>query len=306
MAGRLPDFVEPMLAKLGQPFDSDEHWFEIKWDGIRALAFVEGGAYRLVGRSRRSATERYPELAFLGGLPPGTVLDGELVALTPQGLPDFRAVLSREQARTEARARVLARATPVTYVVFDVLYTGFESRMALPLRARRELLAPIVEACEEPRLVLSDGIVGRGRALFGEVDRRGIEGILAKRLDGAYLPGRRSDSWTKIKIRRNMPCVILGYQADETGDLRSLVIGAVEEDGELRCVGKVGSGLTDAMRAKLLALLRPRVRPGPLVECGMDAVWVEPDVYCAVAYLERTSTGNLRAPVFVELLSGSP
>ena len=111
--GSLPDFVPPMLAKLGVPFDSGEHLFEIKWDGIRALTFVEGGQHRMLTRSRNELTARYPELESLARLPEGTVLDGELVALR-DGRPDFRAVMSREHARNPRRIQALARDAPVT------------------------------------------------------------------------------------------------------------------------------------------------------------------------------------------------
>ena len=118
----LPDFIPPMLSKIGSPFDSDEHLFEIKWDGIRALASIEMGTYRLQSRRASDLLPRYPELSFLADLEPGLVLDGELVVLK-NSLPDFSAVLRREQARSSMRIRSLARSTPVTYVIFDLLYS---------------------------------------------------------------------------------------------------------------------------------------------------------------------------------------
>jgi ATP-dependent DNA ligase len=185
-----------MLAQPGVPFDSSEHVFEVKWDGTRVLAFVDSCGYRLVNRHRADVTDRYPELGFLDHLPAGTVLDGEVVVLR-QGKPDFGLLLSRNQARAPLKIRSLARTFPATYVVFDLLYQRFESLLALPLRARRRRLETVVRACTNPRLVFSDGIVGPGRAFFEAVCQKGLEGVVAKRLDGRYRPGRRA--WIKIK-----------------------------------------------------------------------------------------------------------
>src|SRR5438876_735748 len=121
----LPRFIEPMLAKQGMAFDSDDYLFEIKWDGTRTLAFVEHGGYRLVNRRRIDMTSRYPEFSFLRELPPGTVLDGEVVVLR-DGKPSFPLLLSREQARVPLKVRSSSRSMPATYIVFDVLYQDFQ------------------------------------------------------------------------------------------------------------------------------------------------------------------------------------
>ena len=291
-----------MLARLErEPFDSDEHLFEIKWDGIRALSFVQDGDYRLLSRNRFDLKPRYPELGFLANLEEGLVLDGEIIALT-DGRPDFRAVLRREQAQSPMKIEALMRSLPVSYVVFDVLYRGHESVMDLPLVERREELLAVVEPAGEPRLVLSEGMTGAGLAFFEGVRQRALEGMVAKRLNSTYQPGRRTGAWTKIKEAHELACVILGWLG-EPDDLKSLVVGT-EEDGVLVCVGRVGSGLTDAMRTLLLALCRERATDEPLIEVpetGLDAHWIEPGLFCRVRYLERTENG-LRAPVFVDLL----
>ena len=194
----LPRFVPPMLAKSGDPFDSPEHLFEVKWDGTRVLAFVESRGYRLVNRHRVDVTDRYPELGFLHDLPAGVVLDGEVVVLR-QGKPDFGLLLSRNQARAPLKIQILARTLPATYVVFDLLYDRFESLLALPLVTRRERLEKLIQGCAHPRLVFSQGVVGSGRAFFAEICHQGLEGMMAKCLDSRYRPGHRSDAWIKIK-----------------------------------------------------------------------------------------------------------
>lgn len=300
--GALPDFVPPMLASIGEPFDSDDHLFEIKWDGMRALSFTDRGAWRMFNRQRVALPERYPELAFLADLPAGTVLDGELV-VTREGVPDFQLIMRRQHARSPARIAGLARSLPVTYIVFDMIYQAFEPLADLPLVERRARLQKVVEGCGEEKLVLSEGVVGQGLALFQQASDAGLEGIVGKRLNSPYRPGRRTDAWQKMKRVHLVHCVILGYLPDGDDDFKSLVV-ALEDDGVLRSVGQVGSGIDGATREILNKKLRQHPRDEPLVPCDARGKWVEPGLYCTVSYLERTPNGGLRAPVFVELIEG--
>lgn len=302
----LPAFIPPMLARIGDPFDSDEHVFEIKWDGTRSLAFVDDGGLRLRNRKDRDMVPRYPDLAGLAALPSGTVLDGEIVILE-SGRASFSGMLKREQATTPLKVAAAANALPATYVAFDLLYRDHRSLLGESLATRREALADLLAPIEEPRLVPSDGVVGPGRAFFDAACEQDLEGIVAKRLDSPYLPGKRTDAWQKIKKSTTALCVIMGFLTDEaaTGagarDVRSLVV-ALEQDGVLSCVGRVGSGLTDRAREDLRDRLWPLVRPEPIIPSRVDAVWVEPQIFCRVRYLERTEAGDLRAPVFLGLV----
>jgi len=301
----LPEFVEPMLATSGPPFDSDEHLFEVKWDGTRMLAFVEDDACRLVNRRRREGTMRYPELSFLAGLPAGTVLDGEVVVLGADGHPEFSGMLKREQARTADRARRLAAEAPATYVVFDLLYEGFERRFDVPLAERRELLRDVLARLRSPHLIVSDGVTGTGIAFFEQICARGFEGVVAKRLKGRYEPGRRTGSWTKIKPVHRAPCAIVGFVPEGERDFKSLAVAMPDDaaGGALTYVGNVGSGLTEAHRAELRKLLFARLAAAPIVPCDTpSARWVEPGLFCFVKYTERTAAGHLRAPVFAGMV----
>ncbi len=302
MPPSLPEFIPPMLATLGQPFDSDEHLFEVKWDGMRCIAFRDDGGVRAFSRNRVPMLPRFPELELVAAVEPGIVLDGEIILLT-DGKPDFRALMGREHARGRMKIQALSRSRPVTYVVFDLLYRGYESLMKEPLATRRDRLGEVVDRAGSPGLVVSDGIVGRGTAFFEQVTSRGIEGVVAKRLDDPYRPGRRTRSWTKFKAAAEIHCVILGFSVED-GDLRSLVIAA-EENGRLRSVGRVGGGMSDEVRKELLARLERIPRAEPVIDCSTDANWVEPELFCRVRYLERTPDGNLRAPVFVDLVTPS-
>ncbi len=218
----LPLFLRPMLAQPGRPFDSDQHLFEIKWDGIRALTFIEQAGYRLVSRHGLELGALFPELAVLGDLPPGTLLDGELVVLR-SGRPDLSLVQSRQQLRSGHKIRFRARTTPATYIVFDQLYDEYRPLLGRPLSVRRDVLSSTLGSigprCDtnhagdtshagetthggdttHARVVFSQGVTGAGRAFFQQVVEQQLEGVVAKRLDSLYRPGHRNGAWIKIK-----------------------------------------------------------------------------------------------------------
>jgi len=298
---QLPEYVSPMLATLGRDaFDSDDHLFEVKWDGTRAISFLEGDGYRIFNRNKRDMFPRYPELEVLNSLERGTVLDGEIVVLR-DGKPDFSAVMSRDHASDPRRIQAMIATHPITYVVFDILYKDYESTMGLPLSERKELLSEVLDTVESPHLAKSEGLRTSGSAFFDEIERMELEGMVAKDLGSTYQPGKRTDSWIKIKTTREVQCLILGFVPDGTRDVKSLII-AVEEEGDLRCVGKVGSGLGQFMRRRLRTMLDECSREAPLIETKEVGVWVEPEFFCTVRYLEMTREGGLRAPVFVGMV----
>ena len=196
----LPAFVKPMLASSGTAFDDDNYLFEIKWDGIRMLAFLEADRYRLINRHGIDTTERYPEFAFLAGLAPGTILDGEMVVLH-RGKPDFALLQSRDKTRSPLKVRTLSQVEPATYIVFDLLYENHVPVLDRPLLERRERLEDLVRQWSRPRLVFSQSILGKGRVLFAETCRQHLEGIMAKKVTSIYQPGKRGPDWIKIKPR---------------------------------------------------------------------------------------------------------
>jgi DNA ligase D-like protein (predicted ligase) len=290
----LPTFIEPMLAKSGEPIDSDDYLFEIKWDGFRAMCYVEGGKYRLVGRRKSDYTAQFPELAPLAKLPDGSVIDGEIVAMVG-GKPDFTSLLTRQRSQSNTKPR-----HPVTFVVFDLLYRKFESMQEIPCEQRRKNLEQLLAQAPNPRIAFSQSILGEGKTYFEQVQAMGLEGMIAKRRSGPYEPGKRSGSWIKCKGSHDIVCAIIGYEPSEEHQLRSLIIAAPVE-GELRWIGQVGSGITQDMHAKLLSLLKSRVCKRPIAPCTIKGVWVVPDLFCKVSFLEWTTTGKLRGPVFESL-----
>src|SRR5262249_33247035 len=162
---KLPAFIPPMLATPAEAFDSDDFLFEIKWDGIRTLAFIEDGAYRLINRRRLEMTERYPEFGFLKDLPSGTIFDGEMIVLK-NGRPDFPSLMAGDKARTPMRIRNVSGVLPAIYVVFDLLYDNGQSLLEMALRDRRDRLAERVRQLNNSRLQLSEAIPAKGKAFF--------------------------------------------------------------------------------------------------------------------------------------------
>jgi bifunctional non-homologous end joining protein LigD len=280
----------PMLATPAAPFDAEDYLYEIKWDGVRALAAVDVGRGQLWGRHGTDYTARYPELAVLGRLPSGTVLDGELVVLQ-DGRANLPALLSRHQRRRiDPLLGSARRQPPVCYIVFDLLYAGGQSLLQETLVRRRARLRELVLRVNEPVLVHSEGVVGCGREFFARVVAQGHEGVMAKSQASRYQPGKRSRSWRKIKPVQRLPCVVIGYLAGRAGVHRLLL--ATLHAGVLRYVGQVRAGL-DVQAALARHLARGR-RSRPVVPCAQQAWWLEPELYCRVKFHGWTPHGHLR------------
>ena len=291
--------ISPMLAAQGEPFDSDDHLFEVKWNGVRALAAVEAGGWRAWGRESADYASRYPELELLRGLPPGIAFDGELVVLR-DGRADFDELMHRHQLVGPRKIQQARRLRPATYVVFDLLYAGGRSLLGRPLAERRRQLEDLVAGQNDPRLVFSQGVVGAGTTFFRQAVEQGHEGVMAKHLRSRYLPGQRGQAWRKIKPFQSIPCVVLGYSPSRQG-FRSLLVGAVWRQ-RLQYVAELTSGFTQQARRQLAPRLRELIRSQPAVACPKQAAWVEPQIYCEVRFLERTSSGRLRGASFLALL----
>ena len=206
----------PMLAVRGEPFDSPRHLFEVKWDGVRAVAAVEGGRWQVWGRGLADYQLRYPELEVLRRLPGGTVLDGELVLLQ-NGRPTLEGILRRHQLVSPRKIQYASRQLPVTYVLFDLLYWQGHVLFDQPLSQRRARLEELLQGLQEPRLAFSAGVVGPGREFFNQAVAQGHEGVMAKYLASPYVPGRRVSSWRKMKPR--LPQAVRGRDGGGTDPL---------------------------------------------------------------------------------------
>ena len=248
----------PMLATKAAPFDAEDYLFEVKWDGVRALAAVEQDSWSLSGRHGVDYTSRYPELAVLRRLPSGTVVDGELVALD-RGRADLPTLL-RRHLRRRPRLECCASAL-IVYVLFDLLSLRGRALLKEPLVRRRALLRELLDQVNDPLLAYSGSIMGAGRTFFDQVVAAGHEGVMAKKHTSCYLAGQRSSSWRKIKPALVVPCVIIGYQAGRSG-VQRLCVAAVREEG-LRYVGQLTLGFTATQAVELEKRLAPLGRSRP-------------------------------------------
>lgn len=313
---QMPAHVVPMQATAGSlPAGADEHrWaFEIKWDGVRAVAFSSPGELRLESRNLNDITDRYPELSRLGRAlsSHSAILDGEIVAFDKSGRPSFGALQQRMHVASKAQAKRHAQATPVTYMIFDLLWLNGHSLMGLTYAERRELLSAL--ALNGQSWQTPDHTVGEGRALLSASAEQGLEGIVAKRLDSSYQPGLRSRSWVKVKGINRQELVVGGWldgKGKRRGHLGALLLGVHEPSGELRYVGRVGSGFSDAELDRLEHLLTPLQRSTSPFTAGAspprDAHYSEPTLVAEIEFSDWTASGSLRQPRYKGLRDDKP
>jgi bifunctional non-homologous end joining protein LigD len=305
----MPEQVLPMLARSGRLPRDDANWgYEIKWDGVRAIAFSEPGRLRFQARSGTDITGRYPELSRLNRAlsSHAAILDGEIVAFGEDGRPSFEALQRRMHVTAESSVRRLAKALPVTYMIFDLLWLDGHPLMAQSYADRRELLAAL--ALDGDRWQAPAHVVGNGAQVLAVSAEQGLEGVIAKRLDGPYEPGRRSNGWVKIKNVQREELVICGWLPGEgkrRDRIGALVVG-VREGGKLRYAGRVGTGFTESELDRLQALLAPLEIDASPFETGpappKEAIFVEPRHHASVEFLEWTREGVLRAPSYKGLV----
>jgi len=231
---------KPMLARdADSPFSSPEWIYEVKWDGIRAISYLDG-VLSIRSRSGKELVEKFPELEELRDLAKNVVLDGEIVVIR-EGKVDFQAIMKRNQANSQKEIERLSRTLPATYIVFDILEKNGESLVDKPLNERKTMLKGSLR--EGRYVVLSDFIEGQGEAYYTAAIRRGLEGVIAKRKLSRYEQGR-SGSWLKIKRVRSCDCVVFGYTRGEgsrESTFGALLLG-LYDDGKAVYVGSVGTG----------------------------------------------------------------
>jgi bifunctional non-homologous end joining protein LigD len=301
----LPRDLKPMLAVAGPLARDDENWsYEVKWDGVRALVAVEGGRLTLTSRNGNDVTSHYPELRGLG-LQLGSrqaLLDAEIVAFNPEGRSDFGMLQARMHVGKPGAA--LLRTTPVQLMVFDVLHLEGTSLLDCTYDERREVLESL--DLQGEHWTVPPAFAGGGQALLDATREQGLEGILAKRRDARYFPGKRSDCWLKVKHIRRTSAVVAGWKPGEggrAGRIGSLLLGVQGPKG-LEYAGHVGTGFTAATLTMLGDKLDPLRRgDSPFATAvprmyAKDAVWVEPELVAEVDYTEWTKDGRLRHPSY--------
>ncbi len=305
----VPALVRPMLATAGAlpAGGEDGRWgYEMKWDGVRAVIYVDGGRTRTLTRNDRDVTGTYPELRALGEAMGGSqaVLDGEIVSFDGAGRPSFGRLQQRMHVTGAAEVRRLVTAVPAVYLVFDLLHLDGRPLVDLPYAERRRLLDGL--ALTGPSWQTPPSFAGGGAAVVQASREQGLEGVVAKRLASPYRAGRRSDDWRKIKNIRTQEVVIVGWKPGKgrrDGSIGSLLLGVPTDEG-LQYAGHVGTGFTDAMLDDLVVRLRalPR-KTAPVADevpraHSRDAHWVTPKLVGEVAFTEWTTDGRLRHPAW--------
>jgi bifunctional non-homologous end joining protein LigD len=301
----MPERIVPMLARAGQLPRPERGWsFEVKWDGVRAIAYVQPGRLRLESRNLNEITAAYPEVrglvADLGMHE--AVLDGEIVAFDDRGRPSFERLQSRMHVTSPTAIRRLAASTPVVYAIFDVLYLDGHTLMETPYRERRARLEEL--GLGGPAWRVPAAQPDAGSRLLEATEAQGLEGVVAKRLDSRYEPGRRTGAWLKVKNTRRQELVIGGWLPGE--GRRAQRIGALlmgyYRNGAFAYAGRVGTGFTEKTLNELgkrLAPLRRETTPfRSAPKLPREAVFVEPCVVAEIEFREWTGEGVMRAPSF--------
>ena len=301
-------FYKPMLAHTAEASFSSKEWiFEIKWDGFRAISYVDE---ELSIRSRYNKELRYnfPELEELTTLAPNTVLDGEIVTLQ-EGKPNFQTLLERNQSTSRQSVKFMVQKFPALYIVFDILEENGASLLDRTLVERKKILKEHLK--EGKNILLSEYVTEQGEAYYAAALKKGLEGVMAKKQSSLYEPGVRSKNWLKIKKLNTCDCVIFGYTKGEgrrEAAFGALILG-LYEDGKAVFVGKVGTGFSDETLNTLLQIFRG-LQTTEKTLSGVDVpekiVWLKPELVCEVVYQSVTKDTRLRMPRFHGLRQDKP
>ena len=298
--------VRPMLASPGvlPPPEQEQRWaFEMKWDGVRAVVYLARGDMRVLTRNDREVAATYPELAGLAHQlrDRRMIVDGEVVAFDEAGRPSFGELQARMHVRAPGRS--LLDRVPVSLLVFDLLHVDGTSLVGAPYDERRSALEGLDLAGD--RWAVPPAFDGQGAEALAASQAQGLEGVLAKRHDSVYLPGRRSPHWIKVKHVRMQEVVVGGWSPGagrRQGGIGSLLLGVPDQDGRLVYAGHVGTGFSDRVLADLGTRLRAAERStSPFADevpraHAKDAHWVTPRLVGEVTFSEWTRDGRMRHP----------
>ncbi len=289
-----------MLAKIAdEPFDDEDWLFEIKWDGYRAITELNDGKVHIYSRRGITYNIKYaPITEALSNLSENCILDGEVVILDEEGRPDFQRLQNSANEPDEA----------LHYCVFDLLWLEGNVLFKESLAKRKELLKELIDDLDHPQVRYSDHINGRGKAFFEESKKNNLEGVIAKKKDSSYRPGKRSGNWLKIKSEMEQEAVVGGF-TEPRGSRKhfgSLVLGVYEDD-KLQFIGQCGGGFNAEKLKNVHQKLKPLVIDhSPFTDTGnidlnTPATWVKPELVCEVKFTEWTGDGSMRHPVFKAL-----
>ena len=299
---KLPEIGTPMLAVIGkgEPPDDDKWIYEVKWDGVRALCYIQDGQVRMVSRNGNVIDRQYPELSILPHhiKAKNAIIDAEIAALNERGVPSFELLQRRINVAAASSVATLARHHPVVLYAFDLLYLNGRDLRGLPLIERKKLLKDVLQPTDVVRYSehFSDG-----KALFEAVKQQGVEGIVGKKATSFY-ESRRSGDWVKYKVHSSDSFLLCGFTEGARDHFGALILGA-QDGGKLKWAGNVGTGFDrktmKAVHDRLLPLVTDKCPLEPEKNLPKkDVTWVRPELVCEVEFANRTEDGKLRAPVW--------
>jgi bifunctional non-homologous end joining protein LigD len=306
----LPDFFAPMAAQLTDKLPAGSGWiFEVKWDGVRGLCFVDEGKVDIYTRNGNRCERQYPELQVLPNFIDAlqAILDGEIVILDAKGAARFELIQPRIHVQDAQAIAQLAKKNPARLYLFDLLWLDGKDLRGKPLAERRKLLAKIVRP--HPLIKVSESFEGNGEELLEAARSAGLEGMMAKRAESKY-ESRRSSNWLKVKLTNEQEFVIGGVTPGERDTFGSLALGYYDDHHKLNYVGNVGTGFTERTLKEVWKRLEPlgtKTRPFAKADgIPKDTIWVRPELVAQIKFANWTGDNRLRAPVFLGLRNDKP
>ncbi len=288
--------IDPMLMYETEPFDSDEYIYELKLDGIRCIAYIEPKSVVLQNKRHKDVTDIYPELQEIKRcVKKRVILDGELVVLTG-GKPNFYALQKRSLISDGFRIKLAINKTPVQFVAYDMLYFDGNDLTDKPLTERKDILSKKV--AEGYGLSISRYIEKNGKAFFELAKQEQLEGIVAKKKDGLYHIGKRTHDWIKIKVMQDEDLLVLGYQPDENGKVKDLILGYYDDNDKLQCRGKVYLGVSETERKIIGEYAKKNTVEKPWFDKYKNAIWLKPELVGTAHFMHDTENGGMRQPVW--------
>ena len=289
--------ISPMLlSEVKEPFDSEDYIYELKLDGIRCVSYVEPKSVTLQNKRFKDLTEIYPELTDMKKcVKRRTILGGELVVLT-NDKPDFYALQRRSLITDSFKISLAAKKNPVQFVAYEILYYDGKDLTDKTLMERKAVLSKAVK--EGNNISVSRWIERNGVAFFELAKKEDLEGIVAKKKDGLYHIGKKTSDWIKIKVMQDEDLLILGYQPDEDGKVKDLILGYYDDKGKLKCRGKIYLGVSKEERMIIAEFAKKNTVKRPWFDKYKNAVWLKPELVGTAHFMHETESGGMRQPVW--------
>ncbi len=289
--------ISPMLLhEVKEPFDDEDYIYELKLDGIRCVAYIEPKSVSLQNKRFKELTPIYPELSDICKcVKKRVILDGELVVLT-NGKPDFFALQRRSLMTDSFRISLAAKKNPVQFAAYDILYCDGKDLTDMPLMERKKILSENVK--EGFNLSISRYVSTTGVAFFELAKEENLEGIVAKKKDGLYHIGKRTHDWIKIKVMQDEDLLVLGYQPDEDGKVKDLILGYYDNKGKLKCRGKVYLGVSKAEQRIIAEFAKKNTVKKQWFDKYKNVVWLKPQLVGTAHFMHETESGGMRQPIW--------